>query len=340
MSKTLLITGAGGFIGANFVEYWLAGHTDDRVIVLDALTESANPATVQQHAAHYGERYEFVHGNICDAGLVQELVARVDHVVHFAAESHVDRSIDNPPLFVESNVVGTQTLLEAVRKHPEVKFHHISTDEVFGALTLETEHIFHEGYQYSPRSPYAASKAASDHIARAYAQTFGLHVTLSWCSNNYGPFQFPEKLVPLLVTRLSEDQPVPIYGDGLYVREWLYVIDHCRAIELIVEGGTAGEAYCIGGAPQVCVKDVAHMICDILGKPKSLLVHTADRAGHDRRYAMTADKIKNELGWKAQKSFHEGLEETVQWYQANRAWWEPISAQAHVIAEKYLQNPA
>ncbi len=333
----ILVTGGAGFIGANFVAYWSAKYPNDEIAVLDKLTDSCNPQTVKDHTAEL-KNYTFIQGDICNPDVVFPLVKSADAVVHFAAESHVDKSITRPEIFIESNVKGTQILLEALRQSPETRFHHISTDEVFGALDLDEKQKFHEDYKYAPRSPYAASKAASDHVAFSYFHTYKLPITVSWCSNNFGPYQFPEKLIPLLITRLSNDLPCPIYGDGLYVREWLYVMDHCAAIEQILLKGKIGEGYCIGGAPEINVKTIAETICDLLDKPKELLIYTHDRQAHDRRYAMESDKMKNEFGWSVSSNFKENLDHTIAWYLQNTAWWNPIADEAHSIAEKYLSH--
>ncbi|MDP3758674.1 MAG: dTDP-glucose 4,6-dehydratase, partial [Candidatus Daviesbacteria bacterium] len=244
----------------------------------------------------------------------------IDTVVHFAAESHVDRSIKDPSVFVTTNVVGTQVLLDCARKHTVKRFHHISTDEVFGALPLEGGQSFNEHTPYDPRSPYAASKAGSDHLVRAYFHTYNLPITITNCSNNFGPYHFPEKIIPLFITNLLANKKVPVYGDGLYVRDWLYVEDHCSAIELVLEKGQIGETYCIGGGNQISNLDLTKKILEALGKDESMIEHVADRPGHDRRYAIDASKIKA-LGWSPKHSFDEALIKTIEWYKQNKAWW-------------------
>lgn len=323
MAKTLLVTGGAGFIGSNFVHYWLKQHPEDEVINLDALTYAGNEKNLADQQEN--PKYHFVKGDIRDEVLVNELMAKTDVVVHFAAETHVDRSILEPEIFVETNVLGTQILLEAARKHQIQHFHHISTDEVFGALPLDNATHFTEETPYQPRSPYSASKAGSDHLVRAYGETFGLPFTLSNCSNNYGEYHFPEKMIPLAITNLIDNKKVPIYGDGLYVRDWLYVQDHCSAIERILEKGKLGETYLIGGKhEEVSNLDLIKMILEIMGKDDSMIEFINDRPGHDRRYSIDWSKIHQELDWEPQVALREGLEKTVAWFQANESWWRPL----------------
>lgn len=323
MAKTLLVTGGAGFIGSNFVHYWLKQHPEDEVINLDALTYAGNEKNLADQQEN--PKYHFVKGDIRDEVLVNELMAKTDVVVHFAAETHVDRSILEPEIFVETNVLGTQILLEAARKHQIQRFHHISTDEVFGALPLDNATHFTEETPYQPRSPYSASKAGSDHLVRAYGETFGLPFTLSNCSNNYGEYHFPEKMIPLAITNLIDNKKVPIYGDGLYVRDWLYVQDHCSAIERILEKGKLGETYLIGGKhEEVSNLDLIKMILEIMGKDDSMIEFISDRPGHDRRYSIDWSKIHQELDWEPQVALREGLEKTVAWFQANESWWRPL----------------
>ncbi len=319
----LLITGGAGFIGSNFIRYWLEQHPEDQIVNLDALTYAGN---VKNLAGIDESRYTFIHGNICDTDAVHRAMEGVDTVVHFAAESHVDRSIDNARAFLETNVLGTYTLLEEARKRgPQItRFHHVSTDEVFGALTLETENRFNEQTPYRPRSPYAASKAATDHLVRSYFITYGLPVTISNCSNNYGPYHFPEKFIPLAIVNALCDLPIPIYGDGKYVRDWIHVDDHCRGIAAILERGKVGETYCLGGNAEPANIDVAKNILALLGKPESLLTFVEDRKGHDRRYSIDDTKARTELGWEPKQTFDEGLNRTVAWFREHRDWWEPL----------------
>jgi dTDP-glucose 4,6-dehydratase len=318
----LLVTGGAGFIGSNFIRYWLTQHPDDHITNLDALTYAGNLSSLQDIDP---AKHRFVHGNICDPVAVHEAMDGVEVVVHFAAESHVDRSITGSAAFIQTNVIGTHTLLEEALKQPQLKrFHHISTDEVFGALSLETEEKFHELTRYHPRSPYSASKAASDHLVRAYFYTYGLPVTISNCSNNYGPYHFPEKFIPLMIVRAMRDEPLPIYGDGKYVRDWIHVLDHCRGIEAILEKGKNGETYCLGGNAEPANIEVAKLILRFLNKPETLLTFVEDRKGHDRRYAIHFDKAKQELNWEPNISFEVGLRTTIEWFLSHPDWWEPL----------------
>jgi dTDP-glucose 4,6-dehydratase len=321
--QTLLVTGGAGFIGSNFVHYWLNHHPEDKIINLDALTYAGNLESLRD--IENNSNYVFVEGDIRDRELVDKIMDDVDVVVHFAAESHVDRSILNPSVFLETNVMGTQVLLDSALKFGVKRFHHISTDEVFGSLSLEGDDKFDELTCYDPRSPYSASKAGSDHLVRAYGETYGLPFTLSNCSNNYGPYHFPEKLFPLAITNLIEGKKVPVYGDGKNVRDWLFVEDHCRAIEMILEGGKEGETYLIGGL----VKDysnleVIKMILNLMGQDEHMIEFVTDRKGHDRRYSVDWSKINHELGWEPSVSLEEGLEKTIEWYEIHRDWWEPL----------------
>lgn len=319
----LLVTGGVGFIGSNFILYWLKNHPADQITNLDKLTYAGNLENLKSEEKN--PNYKFIHGDICDAKKVDEAIKGIDVVVHFAAESHVDRSILKPADFILTNVVGTQVLLDASLKNNVKKFHHVSTDEVFGSLTLGTQEKFNEKTPYAPHSPYSASKAGSDHLVRAYFDTFGLPVTITNCSNNFGPFQFPEKFIPLSITNLLENKKVPIYGDGLYIRDWLYVEDHCRAIEMVLEKGKLGETYCVGGLTvDINNLEVVKKILKILGLNEDMLEFVKDRPGHDRRYAVDWSKIKNELGWEPLHSFDEWLLETVNWYKQNEDWWKKI----------------
>lgn len=327
MSKTLLVTGGAGFIGANFIHYWLANHVDDRIINLDALTYAGNPLNLAKVADD--ARYTFIEGSITNTELVDQIMKDVDIVVHFAAESHVDRSILSPAIFLETNVLGTQVLLEAARKHQVERFHHISTDEVFGSLPLDSSLEFSEETPYDPRSPYSASKAGSDHLVRAYGETYGLPFTITNCSNNYGEYHFPEKLFPLAITNLLEGKRVPIYGDGLYVRDWLYVQDHCKAIELVLDKGGVGETYLVGGLTEdISNLDVIKLIVKLMGKDESVIEFVKDRPGHDRRYAVNWNKIHQQLGWSPTVSLEEGLSKTIEWFTNNRDWWQPLKDQS------------
>lgn len=320
----ILVTGGAGFIGANFVHYWLENHPDDYIINLDALTYAGNLENLKdiQNNPHY----TFVKGDIRDATVVNHLVAESDIVVHFAAETHVDRSILGPEAFIETNVRGTFTLLEAA-KHNNTRFHHVSTDEVFGSLELGNHDKFNEHTPYDPSSPYSASKAASDHLVRAYHRTYGLPVTISNCTNNFGPYQFPEKLFGLAITNILEGKKVPVYGDGGQIRDWLFVDDHCRAIDLILQKGQIGGTYCIGGmTSDITNLEVIKKILGLMGKDESQIEFVKDRPGHDVRYSLDWSKAKNELGYEPKFSFDEYLEKTVKWYQENQTWWTAVKS--------------
>lgn len=333
MPQTLLITGGAGFIGSNFVHYWLKNHPEDTIINLDALTYAGNKESLADVANN--PHYKFVEGSITDATLVNQIMADVDIVVHFAAESHVDRSILEPGVFIKTNVVGTQVLLQAALEHKIIRFHHISTDEVFGSLELESEKKFDEHTPYDPRSPYSASKAGSDHLVRAYGETFGLPFTLTNCSNNYGEYHFPEKLFPLAITNLIEGKKVPVYGDGLNVRDWLYVQDHCRAIEKVLSEGVVGETYVVGGLQDgVSNLEVVKMILNLMNQSEDMLEFVKDRAGHDRRYAVDWSKINKELGWSPTVTLEEGLQKTVTWYQEHESWWKPLKEKSQTFFEQ------
>jgi len=351
--RKLLVTGGAGFIGSNFVRYWLRESPDDRVVVLDALTYAGNLANLA--AERSNPAMTFVRGDICDGELVSKLFADhdIDCVVHFAAESHVDRSITGPDEFIRANVIGTHTLLKAARAawtksgtmRTDVRFHHVSTDEVYGSLKSD-DPAFTELTPYSPNSPYSASKAASDHLVRAYHHTYGLPVTTSNCSNNYGPNHFPEKLIPLMLVRALDGGPLPVYGKGENVRDWLYVEDHCRAIEKVLRAGKVGETYNVGGCNEWRNIDIVRKLCELVdqrfasdpslakrfpnsaaakGKPtQSLISYVEDRLGHDWRYAIDATKIQNELGFVPRERFETGIEKTVDWYLANESWWRRV----------------
>jgi len=319
----LLVTGGAGFIGSNFIIYWLKNHSEDSIINFDKLTYAGNLENLT--SVQNNPNYQFVQGDICESKEVEDIMSGVDAVIHFAAESHVDRSITDPSGFIKTNVLGTQVLLDAALKNNVKRFHHISTDEVFGSLNLKDKNIFNERTNYNPRSPYSASKAGSDHLVRAYFHTYGLPITISNCSNNFGPYQFPEKLIALAITNLLEDKKVPVYGDGLYVRDWLYVEDHCRAIDAILQKGKIGETYCIGGLTEdISNISILQKIIKLLGKTEDSLEYVKDRPGHDRRYALDWSKIKTELGWEPLNGFDEWLEKTVKWYQENTEWWKNV----------------
>ncbi len=319
----LLVTGGAGFIGSNFIRYWLARHPDDEVVNLDLLTYAGDPASLTDIEQKHGDRYTLVRGDIADAELVSSLLAsrRPDAIVNFAAESHNSRAAVDPAIFIRTNVVGTQTLLEAARRAGVPRFHHISTCEVYGDLPLDGGSAFTEESPYRPRTPYNASKAAADLIVRAYHETFGLATTVSNSSNNYGPWQHPEKVIPLFATSALDDRPLPLYQHSANRREWLHVDDHCRAIELVLLDGGSGETYNVGTGEEQSIEDIANAILALLGKPASLKRYVEDRPGHDRRYLLDHSKIERELGWRPTIPFTEGLRETVDWYRAHRSWW-------------------
>lgn len=325
----LLVTGGAGFIGSNFIRYWLEEHPDDTVVNLDALTYAGNLENLKD--IEENPNYTFIKGDIRDAELIDKLIKEADTIVHFAAESHVDRSILGPKAFVETNVEGTFVLLEAARKYNK-HFHHISTDEVFGALELNSAEKFTEEAPYNPNSPYAASKAASDHLVRAYHHTYDLPVTITNCSNNFGPYQHPEKFIPRMITELIDGRSAKIYGDGLYVRDWLYVRDHCRAIEQVLQKGKQGETYLIGGMTKdVSNLEIAKLLLKHLNLSEEKIEFVKDRPGHDRRYAVDWSRIQQELDWKPEHGFDEWLKETVVWYKENEWWWRPLKEQAEKI---------
>ncbi|MDQ7814416.1 MAG: dTDP-glucose 4,6-dehydratase [Patescibacteria group bacterium] len=321
----LLITGGAGFIGSNFIRYWLEQHSEDRIVNLDALTYAGN---LENLKGLDESRHSFIQGDVRNPEDVSRAMDDVDVVVHFAAESHVDRSIDGGRVFLETNVIGTFNLLEEVRRRENQikRFHHISTDEVFGSLSLDEPRRFDERSPHDARSPYSASKVAAEHLVRAYCHTHNLPFTISNCSNNYGPYHHPEKLIPLMITRALRDEPLPVYGDGLNIRDWIHVADHCRGIEAILLRGKEGETYCLGGDSEVPNIEVVKSILRHLGKPESLISYVEDRKGHDRRYAIDSSKAQRELGWQPQYSFEAGLQDTINWYLANRSWWEPLLA--------------
>ena len=318
----LLVTGGAGVIGSHFIRLWLKECPQDEIINLDALTYAGRLETTADF--ENDPRYRFVQGSICDEKLVRDLVSSVDTIVHFAAETHVDRSIDSSKVFVETNVEGTRNLLEAARHcNPMPRFHHVSTDEVFGSLG-KADPKFNEKTPYDPRSPYSASKAASDHLVRAYFHTYGLPITISNCSNNYGSYQFPEKLIPRFIARLLDNKTIPVYGTGENVRDWIYVVDHVAGIKKILEKGFVGETYCLGSANEKNNLEIAHALLGILGKDESSIEYVPDRPGHDFRYAIDSYRAETELGWKPAVSFDEALKLTVQWYKDNEQWWKPL----------------
>jgi dTDP-glucose 4,6-dehydratase len=326
----ILVTGGAGFIGSNFIHYWLANHPTDQIINLDSLTYAGHVASLED--LENNPNYSFVKGDITDSTVVDELVSQVETIVHFAAETHVDRSIIDPLIFVKTNILGTQVLLEAARKFKVKRFHHISTDEVFGALPLNSDLKFSEKTLYDPRSPYSASKAGSDHLVMAYFHTFGVPVTITNCSNNFGPFQDTEKFLPRMITNLLTGQKVKVYGDGLYVRDWLYVMDHCKAVDLVISQGKVGETYTVGGLTEdISNLELVKKVLKIMGKDESEIEFVKDRPGHDRRYAVDWSKINHELGWEPSRDFDTRLKETIDWYAANESWWKSLKDESEKI---------
>ena len=338
--KTILVTGGAGFIGSNFVYYMLKTHPDDRIVCVDALTYAGNLSTLEQALQH--PNFRFVKADIAGRDAIFALFEeeKFDIVVNFAAESHVDRSIENPEIFLKTNILGTQVLMDACRKYGIERYHQVSTDEVYGDLPLDrTDLFFTETTPIHTSSPYSASKASADLLVQAYHRTFGLPVTISRCSNNYGPYHFPEKLIPLIISRALADESLPVYGKGENVRDWLYVEDHCSAIDLIIHHGRVGEVYNIGGHNERTNLQVVKTILKALGKPESLITYVTDRPGHDMRYAIDPTKITTELGWKPQTMFDDGIQKTIDWYLNNRAWWENIiSGDYQHYYEKMYQN--
>jgi dTDP-glucose 4,6-dehydratase len=321
----ILVTGAAGFIGSNFVRYWRERRPDDLVVAYDLLTYAGNRESVPDDVP-------FVHGDIGDLELATSTLDEheLDVIVNFAAESHNSLAVKDPGLFARTNVLGTQLLLEAARHAGVTRFHHISTCEVYGDLALDTDEVFTEESPYQPRTPYNASKAAADHYVRAYHETFDVPTTITNCSNNYGPFQFPEKVIPLFVTNALDDRSLPLYASTGNKREWLHVLDHCRAIELVLDKGRVGETYNVGSGVEKSIAEIADAVLEALGKPESLKEIVPDRPGHDRRYLLDSSKLRDELGWRDEIGFEQGLAETVQWYADNRAWWEPLKERAPV----------
>ena len=328
----IIITGGAGFIGSNFVFHMLQFHPEDRIICLDKLTYAGNISTLAPVMDK--SNFRFVKADICDRQAVYQLFEeeKPDMVVNFAAESHVDRSIENPSIFLETNIMGTAVLMDACRKYGIQRYHQVSTDEVYGDLPLDRPDLFFtETTPIHTSSPYSSSKASADLLVLAYHRTYGLPVTISRCSNNYGPYHFPEKLIPLMIINALHDKPLPVYGDGLNVRDWLYVEDHCRAIDLIIHKGTVGEVYNVGGHNEMKNIDIVKLICHALHKPESLIQYVTDRKGHDRRYAIDPTKIHDELGWLPETKFADGIQKTIQWYLQHEDWWQPI------ISDEYQQ---
>ena len=324
----ILVTGGAGFIGANFVRHRLEEHPDDRLVVYDLLTYAGN----RESLAGLEDRIAFVQGDVADPEPVAQVLAgeRVETIVNFAAESHNSLAVLDPGRFFRTNVLGTQTLLEAARNAGIERFHHVSTCEVYGDLALDSQEAFTEESPYRPRTPYNASKAGADHAVRAYFETYELPITITNCANNYGPYQFPEKVIPLFTTNALDDEPLPLYASTENRREWLHVLDHCRAIDLVLREGRVGETYNVGSRTEASIEELADRILALLDKPASLKTIVPDRPGHDRRYLLDASKIERELGWRPSIDFDSGLEETVRWYADNRSWWEPLKRRAPV----------
>jgi dTDP-glucose 4,6-dehydratase len=332
----LLVTGGAGFIGSNFVRYWVDKHPDDRVVVYDALTYAGN----RESLADIDERISFVHGDICDLEQSQQALDehQIGVVVNFAAESHNSLAVVDPGRFFRTNALGTQTLLEAARRVGVDRFHHVSTCEVYGDLDLESDEAFTEESPYRPRTPYNASKAAADHAVRAYSETYGLPISITNCANNYGPYQFPEKVIPLFTTYALDDRPLPLYASTQNRREWIHAVDHCVAIDLVLDKGKPGETYHVGTGVERSIEQIADAVLAALDKPADLKKIVPDRPGHDRRYLLDASKIRRELGWEPAISFEDGLPETVAWYRDNREWWEPLQGRAPVVEDTAWQG--
>ena len=322
---TIIVTGGAGFIGSNFVFHMLQAHPDYRIVCLDKLTYAGNLSTLEPVLQQ--DNFRFVKADICDRQAVDKLFQeeKPDIVVNFAAESHVDRYIEKPGIFLETNIMGTAVLMDACRKYGIQRYHQVSTDEVYGDLPLDRPDLFFtEETPLHTSSPYSSSKASADLLVMAYYRTYGLPVTISRCSNNYGPYHFPEKLIPLMIANALADKPLPVYGNGENVRDWLYVEDHCRAIDLIIHNGKVGEVYNVGGHNEKRNIDIVRIICQELGKPESLIVHVEDRKGHDRRYAIDPAKIHRELGWLPETKFEDGIKKTIKWYLEHKRWWQDI----------------
>lgn len=338
--KTVAVTGGAGFIGSNFVYHMLKAHPDYKIVCIDCLTYAGNMSTLSE--AMKNQNFVFYKTNICDREEIFEIFdkERPNIVVNFAAESHVDRSIENPEIFLKTNILGTEVLMDASRKYKVERYHQVSTDEVYGDLPLDRPDLFFtEETPIHTSSPYSASKASADLLVLAYHRTYGLPVTISRCSNNYGPFHFPEKLIPLMIANALNDKPLPVYGKGVNVRDWLYVEDHCKAIDLIIHKGRVGEVYNVGGHNEMKNIDIVKLICKELNKPESLIVYVADRKGHDMRYAIDPTKIHNELGWLPETAFKDGIKKTIKWYLEHREWWETIiSGEYKDYYEKMYKN--
>ncbi len=330
----ILVTGGAGFIGSNFVHYLAQKYPDYQITVVDALTYAGDKARLNDIA----DKLEFHQADVSNEAAMDPLVQGQDMVVHFAAETHVDRSIADPGPFLKANVMGTDVVARLVLKHKVGRFHHVSTDEVFGTLELESQDTFNEQTPYNPRSPYSASKASSDHLVRAYGETYGLPYTITNCSNNYGPADSPARIIPLFITNALTDQPLPIYGKGTSVRDYLYVYDHCTAIDAVLHGDKSQITYCVGGGAQRNGLQVAETILEILGKDKSLMQFVEERPGHDPRYAIDNSKIKSELGWQPSVDFHDGMQKTIDWYKANEAWWRPYKERVTLMRDQGLYN--
>lgn len=336
MTMTILVTGGAGFIGSNFVYHMLGKYPDYKILCVDCLTYAGNMSTLAE--AMKNPNFKFFKTNICDRKAIYEIfeVEKPDIVVNFAAESHVDRSIENPEVFLQTNILGTQVMMDACRKYGITRYHQVSTDEVYGDLPLDRpDMLFTEETPIHTSSPYSASKASADLLVQAYHRTFGLPVTISRCSNNYGPYHFPEKLIPLMIANALNDKPLPVYGEGLNVRDWLYVEDHCKAIDFIIHKGKVGEVYNIGGHNEMKNIDIVKLICKHLGKPESLITYVTDRKGHDMRYAIDPTKIHNDLGWLPETMFADGIVKTINWYLDNKEWWETIISGEY---QNYYEN--
>ena len=333
----LFVTGGAGFIGSNFIRYWLEKYNADEILNYDLLTYSGNLENLRDVEARFAERYRFVRGDIGNYQLARHIFEtwRPDVVVNFAAESHNSYAITNPGIFFETNVVGTQRLLQAALDAGVPRFHHISTCEVYGDLALDSDRKFKEGDPFHARTPYNAAKAGSDLAVRAYYETFNLPITISNCSNNYGPYQFPEKVIPYFTVRLIEGQPMPLYRNSLNRREWLHVLDHCRAIDLILKEGRIGETYHVGSGLELDVEEIANRLLTIFGLDDSYKLYVPDRPGHDRRYLLDTTKIQSELGWQPQEDFESGFADTVQWYRDNESWWRPLLGRSPVKEEAW-----
>lgn len=332
----ILVTGAAGFIGSQFVRHWVAEHPDDPVVALDALTY----AGVEENLAPVRERITFVHGDIGDGELVGKVLAEhaIETVVNFAAESHNSLAVLDPRRFFQTNTMGTQALLESCRRAEVGRFHHISTCEVYGDLDLDADEAFTEESPYRPRTPYNASKAAADHAVRSYHETFGLPVTITNCANNYGPYQFPEKVLPLFVTRSLEQEPIPVYASRDNRREWIHVLDHCRAVEAVLERGRVGETYHVGTGVEASVDEIADLVLGELGLPQERKRIVPDRPGHDRRYLLDSGKIREELGWRPLIDFETGIRQTIRWYTENRDWWAPLLGRSPVLEGEWTRS--